>query len=100
MHANSATTIAAVQMRAVPRDVAGNLDRARSFLDDASARGAKLAVFPELFNVGYFIGPALFDLAEADDGRTTTWMREQAARRGMLVAGNGPCRGHWRRGSP
>jgi len=88
MHANSATTIAAVQMRAVPRDVAGNLDRARSFLDDASARGAKLAVLPELFNVGYFIGPELFDLAETDDGRTVTWMCEQAARRQMLVAGS------------
>ena len=84
----AATTVAAVQMRAVPRDVAGNLDHARGFLDRASSRNAKLAVFPELFNVGYFIGPELFDLAETDDGRTVTWMREQAARRDMLVAGS------------
>ncbi len=91
---SAATTVAAVQMRTVPRDVAGNLDRARRFLDEASARGAKLAVFPELFNVGYFIGPALFDLAETVDGRTVTWMREQAARRDMIVAGSiAECRG-------
>jgi len=81
------TIVAAVQMRATPRDVPGNLDKAQAFLDTASERGARLVVFPELFNVGYFIGPELFDLAEADDGRTVTWMREQAARRGMIVAG-------------
>jgi predicted amidohydrolase len=82
------TTVAAVQMRAVPRDVAGNIARATRFLDQASSRGAKLTVFPELFNVGYFIGPELFDLAESDDGRTVTWMRDEAARRGTLVAGS------------
>jgi predicted amidohydrolase len=85
---NAMTTVAAVQMRAPPRDVAGNLDKARVFLDRASARGARLTLFPELFNVGYFIGSELFDLAETDDGRTVTWMREQAARRRMLVAGS------------
>lgn len=85
---SDATTVAAVQMRAVPRDVAGNLARASQFLEQASARGAQLTVFPELFNVGYFIGPELFDLAEADDGPTVTWMREEAARRDMLVAGS------------
>lgn len=82
------TTVAAVQMRAVPRDVAGNLERGRRSLDQASGQGARLVVFPELFNVGYFIGPELFALAERDNGRTVTWMREQAARRHVLVAGS------------
>lgn len=91
--ATATVTVAAVQMRATPGDVPGNLDKARAFLDQASARGARLALFPELFNVGYFIGPELFDLAEADDGRTVTWMREQAARRQLLVAGSIP---EWR----
>jgi predicted amidohydrolase len=86
----AATTVAAVQMRAVPCDVAGNLDKALGFLEEASSRGARLTLFPELFNTGYFIGPELFDLAETDDGRTVTWMREQAARREMLVAGSIP----------
>lgn len=81
------TTVAAVQMRATPHDVAGNLAKADAFLERASRDGAKLTLFPELFNVGYFIGPELFDLWEAADGRTVTWMREQAARHDMLVAG-------------
>jgi len=82
------TVVAAVQMHATPRDVAGNLAKADAFLERASRGGAKLTVLPELFNVGYFIGPELFDLWETDDGRTVTWMREQAARRDMIVAGS------------
>ena len=86
----AATTVAAVQMRAVPHDVAGNLDKALGFLEEASSRGARLTLFPELFNTGYFIGRELFELWETDDGRTVTWMREQAARRDMLVGGSIP----------
>ena len=82
------TIVAAVQMCATPRDVAGNLAKADVFLERASRDGAKLTLFPELFNVGYFIGPELFELWETNDGRTVTWMREQAARRDMLVAGS------------
>lgn len=81
------TTVAAVQMRSIPRDVTGNLAKAAAFLEQASRNGAKLTLFPELFNVGYFVGPELFQLWEAEDGRTVAWMREQAARHNMLVAG-------------
>jgi predicted amidohydrolase len=81
------TTVAAVQMRSVPCDVAGNLAKAAAFLEQAAHDGAKLTLFPELFNVGYFVGPELFQLWEAEDGRTVTWMREQAARHDILVAG-------------
>lgn len=81
------TTVAAVQMRSIPCDVTGNLAKAAAFLERASRDGAKLALFPELFNVGYFVGPELFQLWEGEDGRTVTWMREQAARHDMLVAG-------------
>jgi predicted amidohydrolase len=82
------TVVAAVQMHATPQDVAGNLAKADAFLDRAARGGAKLTLLPELFNVGYFIGPKLFELWETDDGRTVTWMREQAARRDMIVAGS------------
>jgi predicted amidohydrolase len=85
---STSTTVAAVQMRATPRDVAGNLAKADAFLERASRDGAKLTLLSELFNVGYFIGPELFELWETDDGRTVTWMREQAAQRHMLVAGS------------
>jgi predicted amidohydrolase len=84
---NTSMTVAAVQMHATPRDVVGNLAKADVFLERASRDGARLTLFPELFNVGYFIGPELFELWEADDGRTVTWMREPAARRDMVVVG-------------
>jgi predicted amidohydrolase len=53
------TIVAAVQMCAIPRDIAGNLAKANVFLERASRDGAKLTLFPELFNVGYPIGPEL-----------------------------------------
>ena len=82
------TTVAAVQMRATPREVDANLAKAAVFIDRASSGGASLTLFPELFSTGYFIGPELFQLWEPEDGRTVTWMREQSAARTMIVAGS------------
>lgn len=84
----SGTIVAAVQMSARPRDVECNLAKAEWYLEEAADQGAKLVVLPELFNVGYYIGPELFDLWEPEDGRTVTWMREQAAAYGTVVAGS------------
>lgn len=82
------TTVAAVQMCARPKDVDCNLAKAEWYAEEAADRGAKLVVLPELFNVGYYIGSELFDLWETEDGRTVTWMREQASAFGTLVAGS------------
>lgn len=82
------TTVAAVQMQARPKDVDYNLAKAEWFLEEAADKGAKLVLLPELFNVGYYIGRELFDLWEAEDGPTVTWMREQAGRHGTVVAGS------------
>jgi predicted amidohydrolase len=84
------TTVAAVQMCARPKDVECNLAKAEWYLEEAADKGAKLVVFPELFNVGYYIGPDLFALWETEDGRTVTWMRERAAAYGAVVAGSIP----------
>jgi N-carbamoylputrescine amidase len=81
-------TVAAAQMRATPGDVAANLAKATALLERAADRDAGLVLLPELFNVGYFIGPELFGLWETADGRTVTWMREQANRHAMVVAGS------------
>ena len=81
------TTIAAVQMRSRPKDVDHNIATAERFVGEAAAAGAKLVLLPEVFNVGYYIGPSLFDLWETEDGRTVTWMREQASLHGMMVGG-------------
>ncbi len=82
------TTLAAVQMHASARDVANNLAKAEDFIKKAADGGARLVLLPELFNVGYFIGPELFELWETADGHTVTWMRNLAERLGMLVAGS------------
>jgi predicted amidohydrolase len=82
------TIVAAVQMSARPKDVECNLAKAEWYLEEAADKGAKLVVLPELFNIGYYIGTELFDLWEPADGRTVTWMREQASAYGTTVAGS------------
>jgi predicted amidohydrolase len=81
-------TVAAVQMHARPTFVEDNLSKAAAFIRVAGERRARLAVLPELFNVGYFVGPQLFELWEDEHGRTVTWMRDQARQNGMLLAGS------------
>lgn len=83
----NSVTVAAVQMHAEPRQVDANLSKAQGFIETAAARGARLVVLPELFNVGYFIGRELFDLWETEDGQTVSWMRAQARQHQALVAG-------------
>jgi predicted amidohydrolase len=75
-------------MSARPKDVECNLAKAEWYVEEAADRGAKLVVLPELFNVGYYVGPELFDLWEPEDGRTVTWMRERASAYGTVVAGS------------
>jgi predicted amidohydrolase len=74
-------------MHAEPTRVTDNIDKAAALVETAAQRGARLVALPELFNVGYFVGAELFHLAESEDGRTVTWMREQARRHGILLAG-------------
>ncbi len=92
----SKTAVAAVQMRARPLDVDHNLAQAGWFLEEAADKGAKLVLLPELFNVGYYVGPELFELWEREDGRTVTWMRERAERHRVIVAGSIAERRHGR----
>ena len=82
------TVVAAVQMHAEPACVEANLEKATRFVELAAQRDARLVALPELFNVGYFVAPQLLELAEDDDGRTTTWMRDQASRHGLVLAGS------------
>jgi predicted amidohydrolase len=80
--------VAAVQMHARPTFVEENLSKAAAFVAHAATRGARLVALPELFNVGYFVGPKLFELWEDEQGRSVTWMREEAQRNGILLAGS------------
>lgn len=81
-------TVAAVQMRAEPGETRANLEKAQGLVAKAADAGARLILLPELFNVGYHIGPKLFEWWETGEGRTVTWMREEARSRNAVVAGS------------
>ena len=79
--------IAAVQMRADPGQKPANLAKAKRFVTKASSDGAQVVLLPELFNIGYYIGPRLFAWWEPEDGRTVTWMRDEASALGITLGG-------------
>ncbi len=62
--------VAAVQMPAELLQIAANLERADTFLGEASRAGAVLAVLPEMFNTGYGLLPDFGPSAEGTDGPT------------------------------
>jgi len=68
------------------RDV--NLTRYSDLLDAAADGGADMAIFTEMFAVGFSMNTAV--TAETIDGPTVTWMRSQAARRNVTVCGSVP----------
>ena len=80
--------IAAVQMTS-STDVGENIGRACAFVERAAQdHGAALVVLPEFFNTLYFAqyqDKAYHALAEPEDGRTLTAIREQARRSGIAV---------------
>jgi predicted amidohydrolase len=79
--------IASVQMSARPYALEENLAKASRLIAEAASQGAKLAVLPELFNVGYRYDDRNFTAAEPLDGQTITWMAEQAALHDLYLAG-------------
>ncbi|MEZ5142922.1 MAG: carbon-nitrogen hydrolase family protein [Acidimicrobiales bacterium] len=79
--------VAAVQLCSGP-DRDRNLATAGDLVAEASARGARLVVLPEMVNV-LGSGQQLRDGAEPLDGPTATWAADQARHHGIwLVAGS------------
>ena len=68
------------------QDCKGNLAALEGLLD--RARGADLAVLPEMFAYGFVTQPE--GVAEGPDGPALRWMKEQAAARGFALAGSIP----------
>ncbi len=79
--------VAAIQMVSQPGDVAGNLRQAEALITEAAQAGAQLIVLPEVFNTGYKYVEANYQLAESRDGPTCLWLRDNAARLGIHLAG-------------
>jgi 5-aminopentanamidase len=77
--------IAVYQGTGVQGDVAGALAVVRRVVTRAAARGARLAVFPELFVCGYGAGTALTALAEPAGGPSAEAIAAIAARTGVAV---------------
>lgn len=72
--------VAIVQMASANRDIAGNLARAEAYAAEATARGARLVLFPELMPSGYSLWYDIWDSAEPADGPTSRWLAATSKR--------------------
>ncbi len=85
-------TVALLQIQAAGRDQAENLRRGDAACRRAAALGADVALFPEMWNIGYTLDavpPDAHDAAEdaiSADGRFVTHFRSLAAELGMAIA--------------
>jgi predicted amidohydrolase len=84
--------VAAVQLEAVPADVAANLAACERLAGEAAAQGAEAIVLPEFFSTGIGFLPELVDAALPPDGAATELLRGLARRHGALVGGSFLCR--------
>lgn len=66
-------TVAAVQMDSRNGDIAGNLERAGRWADEAAGRGAELVLLPELFSTGFELNGRAWHSAEPQGGPTETF---------------------------
>lgn len=77
--------IGLIQMHVTPGDVAGNLDRAVTFIDRAAEVGSKVVVLPEALDCGW-THPSARQLAEPiPQGRTFETIAATASRNGVYV---------------
>jgi predicted amidohydrolase len=77
--------IAALQMRAVPGDVAANLGMVAEAAAEAARGGAEILVAPELATTGYGAGDAILDLAEPVGGPQIMTLADAAAAHGIAI---------------
>jgi len=77
-----------VQMLAEPLQVDANLLKAESYIERCAGEGARLVVLPEMFNVGFYLGESLMMIAEPLDGKTMTWLKQQASQHGVYIMGS------------
>lgn len=78
--------IALIQQDTRWQDPAANLARARGFADQAARAGARVAVFPELFTLGFTMAPEPF--AEPIPGPTTEAVAALSREFGLYLVGS------------
>ncbi len=78
--------VALIQQDTVWQDPAANLARARGWINQAAAAGARVAVFPELFTLGFTMAPEPF--AEALPGPTTKALSALSREFGLYIVGS------------
>ncbi|WP_422026622.1 carbon-nitrogen hydrolase family protein [Roseovarius sp.] len=80
--------VSVAQMHCVPGDVDANLEIIAKLVALAAQEGAKLIILPEMATTGYFINDRLDELAEEEDGPTSSRLGKIAKRyRAYLVVG-------------
>jgi predicted amidohydrolase len=84
----SAIRVAAIQHDICWEDGATTRSRLAPTVAAAAAAGARLVVLAEMFAVGFSMAPER--VAEATDGPTAAWMREQSARHDLWIYGSVP----------
>src|SRR5512133_3087913 len=78
--------VALIQQDTVWQDPAANLAKARTFVADAARAGARVAVFPELFTLGFTMAPEPF--AETISGPTVAAVASLSREFGLYLVGS------------
>ncbi len=81
--------LALIQMESAIGGLDQNIARALGFIDEAAGEGAELLVLPEFWSTGYFplaVDYSLYDLADSEDGKATTAVKEKARQHGVHIA--------------
>jgi predicted amidohydrolase len=86
----TALRVAVVQHDIVWESRADTLARLDPVVAASAAAGARLVVLSEMFAVGFSMNVGL--TAEDEDGPTTEWLLDQAARQGTWICGTAPIR--------
>jgi predicted amidohydrolase len=83
--------LALIQMELAWEDVPENHRRARRHLQEAQARGARLALLPEMFSTGFSMDSGR--IAQDPEGSSATFLRETARALGLHLLASVPIAG-------
>jgi predicted amidohydrolase len=81
--------LALIQMESAIGGLEENVTSASRFIDEGAREGAELLVLPEFWSTGYFplaVDYSLYDLADSEDGKATTAIKEKARQHGVHIA--------------